>query len=214
MLGGKEVPCNLTQVVSDRPGSTSTFGKTITTFYKYAQLDSGEPNTPGSLNTLSNSIPCVSNYLFIMGNQLTKKERDQVTDLLIKYENVFAFSMKDLGKCKTMQFSIDLIDETPIYQRRHRLSKHEWELLDERCKEFHEVGLIQPSNSYFATAIVMLAKKDSFGLWTEKRMCGDYKPLNLVTPQDRYPMPIPKELFDSIGDLNIFIIVDLRQGFN
>ncbi len=23
-------------------------------------------------------------------------------DLLIKYENVFAFSMKDLGKCKTM----------------------------------------------------------------------------------------------------------------
>ncbi len=27
-------------------------------------------------------------------------------------------------------------------------------------------------------------------------------------------MPIPEELFDSIGDSNIFIIVDLRQGFN
>jgi hypothetical protein len=54
-------------------------------------LDTREPNTPGSLNTLSNSIPCVSNYSFIMENQLTKKERDQVTDLLIKYENVFAF---------------------------------------------------------------------------------------------------------------------------
>jgi hypothetical protein len=45
-------------------------------------------------------------------------------------------------------------------------------------------------------------------------MCEDYRPLNLVTPQDRYPMPIPKELFDSIGDSNIFTIVDLRQGFN
>jgi hypothetical protein len=31
-----------------------------------------------------------------MGNQLTKKERDQLTDFLIKYENVFTFSMKDL----------------------------------------------------------------------------------------------------------------------
>ncbi len=28
------------------------------------------------------------------------------------------------------------------------------------------------------------------------------------------PMPIPEELFDSIGDLNIYTIMDLRQGFN
>jgi hypothetical protein len=95
-----------------------------------------------------------------MGNQLTKKERDQVIDLLIKYENVFTFSMKDLGRCKTMRFSIDLIDETPIYRRRHRLNKHEWELVDERCKELHEVGLIQPSSSDFVVAIVMPTKKD------------------------------------------------------
>jgi hypothetical protein len=116
-----------------------------------------------------------------MGNQLTKKERDQVTNLLIKYENVFAFSMKDLGRCKTMQFSTDLTDETPVYRRRHRLNKHEWESVDERCKELHEPGLIQPLSSDFAAATVMPTKKDSAGLWTEKRMCGDYRPLNLVT---------------------------------
>jgi hypothetical protein len=56
----------------------------------------------------------------------------------------------------------------------------------------------------------MPTKKDSAGLWTEKRMCWDYRPLNMVTPYDRYPMPIPKKLFDSIGDSNIFTIVDLR----
>jgi hypothetical protein len=113
-----------------------------------------------------------------------------------------------------MQFSIDLTNETPIYRRRHTLSKHEWELVDERCKELHEVGLIQPSNSDFATIIVMPIKKDSPKLWTKKRICEDYRPLNLVTPQDRYPMPIPEELFDNIGDSNIFTIVDIRQGFN
>ncbi len=113
-----------------------------------------------------------------------------------------------------MEFSIDLTDETFVYQRRHRLSKHEWELVDERCKKLHEVGLIQPSSSNFTTAIVMLAKKDLVGLWTEERMCEDYRPLNLVTLQDSYPMPIPKKLFDNIGFSNIFTIVDLRQGFN
>jgi hypothetical protein len=45
-------------------------------------------------------------------------------------------------------------------------------------------------------------------------MCGDYRPLNLVTLQGKHPMPIPKELFDNIGDSNIFTIVDLRKGFN
>jgi hypothetical protein len=139
--------------VSNKPGGTSASGETITTFYKSTQLDSGEPNTPCSSNTLSNSIPCVSNYLFVMGNQLTEKERDQVTGLLNKYENVFAFSMKDLGRCKTMQFSIDLTDETP-YRRRHRLSKHEWDLVDEKCKELHEAGLIQPSSFDFTASNV------------------------------------------------------------
>jgi hypothetical protein len=122
--------------------------------------------------------------------------------------------MKDLGRCKTMQFSIDLIDETLIYRRRHRLNKHKWELIDERCKELHEAGLIQPLSFDFVAPIVMPTKKYSIGLWIKKRMCGDYRPLNLVTPQDRYPMPIPDELFDSIGDSNIFTIVDLRQGLN
>ncbi len=136
----------------------------------------------GFSNTLSKSIPCVSNYPFVMGNQFTKKKRDQVTYLLIKYENKFAFPMKYLGRCKTMQFSIDLINETPIYQKRHRLNKHEWKLVDERFKELHEANFIQPSSSNFTHVTIMPSKNDSARLWTEKKMCKDYRPLNLVTP--------------------------------
>ncbi len=90
------------------------------------------------------------------------------------------------------------------------MSKHEWELVDERCKELHEADLIQPSSFDFTAVTIMPAKKDSVGLWTEKRMCRDYRPLNLVTSQDKYPMPIPEELCDNIRDSNIFTIVDLR----
>jgi hypothetical protein len=102
-------------------------------------LDTGNPNTPNSSNTLSNSIPCVSNYHFVTRNELAKKERDQIIYLLIKYGNVCAFSMKDLGRCKTMQFAIHITYETPIYRRRHRLSKHELELVDEILKSSMKV---------------------------------------------------------------------------
>jgi hypothetical protein len=35
VLGGEEVPCNLTQVVSDAPEGTLAFVETITTFYEF-----------------------------------------------------------------------------------------------------------------------------------------------------------------------------------
>jgi hypothetical protein len=72
VLGG-EAPCDLTQVVSDTPGGTSASGKTITTFYESTQLDSGEPNTLGFSNTLSNFIPYVSNYLLLWGTSSLKR---------------------------------------------------------------------------------------------------------------------------------------------
>jgi hypothetical protein len=52
------------------------------------------------------------------------------------------------------------------------LSKHEWELVDERCREFHEAGLMQPSSSDFVAAIIMPTNKDSTRLWIKKSMCG------------------------------------------
>jgi hypothetical protein len=62
------------------------------------------------------------------------------------------------------------------------LSKHEWELVDEKCKELHEVKSHLAIKFNFAAAIIMLAKNDSTGLWTKKMMYKDYRPLNLVTP--------------------------------
>jgi hypothetical protein len=46
------------------------------------------------------------------------------------------------------------------------MNKHEWELLDERCKKLHVIAFIQPSNFDFATITIMPTKKDSAKLWT------------------------------------------------
>jgi hypothetical protein len=49
------------------------------------------------------------------------------------------------------------------------LSKHEWELVDEKCKELHEASFIQPSSSDLITATVMPAKKIQLDYGLKKR---------------------------------------------
>ena len=54
-------------------------------------------------------------------------------------------------------------------------------------------------------------------LWkleTEKCMCGDSRLVNKKTKSDRYPTPIPKELFDVVGKAWIFSMLDLRSGYH
>ena len=45
-------------------------------------------------------------------------------------------------------------------------------------------------------------------------MCGDYRMLNLKTEQDRYPMPIPEDIFDRIEECRFFTIMDMRRCLN
>ena len=74
--------------------------------------------------------------------------------------------------------------------------------------------LIELSNMEYACVTVMPLKKDIFGNWIEKRMCGDYRLVNRKTKSDRYPMPNPEELFDAIGFFWIFSTLDLRSGYH
>ena len=83
-----------------------------------------------------------------------------------------------------------------------------------RCIELLSTGLVELSDGEYACATVMQAKKDIFGNWTGKWMCGDYRPVNRKTKSDRYPMPTPEELFDSLGAARVFSTLDLRSGYH
>lgn len=45
-------------------------------------------------------------------------------------------------------------------------------------------------------------------------MCGDYQPINKKTKFNHYPMPTPKELFNSLGEVNVFNTLDFQYGYH
>ncbi len=70
------------------------------------------------------------------------------------------------------------------------------------------------SHGEYASAIVMPAKKDVHGNYTNRRMCEDYRPINRQTKSDKYAMPTPEDIFDVVGHARVFSTLDLRVGYH
>ena len=64
-----------------------------------------------------------------IGAQLTEEELKLLDDVLASHADCFAYSMFDLGRHTKYWMKIDLIDETPIFKPKHRLSTFEWDLV-------------------------------------------------------------------------------------
>jgi hypothetical protein len=45
------------------------------------------------------------------------------------------------------------------------------------------------------------------------RMCVDYRPLNVVTIKNKYPLPHFDVLFDQLAKARVFSKIDLRSGY-
>ena len=71
------------------------------------------------------------------------------------------------------------------------------------------MDIIQPSSSPWSSQLHMVAKP--LGGW---RACGDYRALNAVSEDDRYPMPHLQDFTIQLQGKNIFSKVDLVRAYN
>ena len=66
----------------------------------------------------------------------------------------------------------------------------------------------------YASALMVVQKKDAEGNSTDFRQCGDYRPLNLETTLDRYPLPGIEDIFNAMEGATIFSELDLKSGYH
>ena len=77
-----------------------------------------------------------------------------------------------------------------------------------RLQEMLDLGAIRPSNSPWASAIVLVRKKDG-----RLRFCIDLRKLNNRTVKDAYSLPRIESILDSLGGAQIFSTLDLKAGY-
>ena len=87
--------------------------------------------------------------------------------------------------------------------------------MGEQREKLEKLGFIRKSYpSHYASATVVVKKKNEDGVYTDLRKCGDYRPLNLETNLDRYQMPFIESIFNDIKGAQIFRKLDLRSGYH
>ncbi|WVZ96841.1 hypothetical protein U9M48_042424 [Paspalum notatum var. saurae] len=124
--------------------------------------------------------------------------------------DVFLEELPGLPPDRDVEFKIDLVPGTaPVSRRPYRMAPDELKELKTQLQEPLDKGFIRPSSSPWGCPALFVEKKDQGG----KRLCVDYRPLNVVTIKNKYTLPHIDILFDQLAGANVFSKIDLRSGY-
>ena len=151
----------------------------------------------------------LNNKLDLMGiEEWSQEDKKAVDELFREYGRLFALEKNDLGHTTIVKHKIWLNDYTPFKERYRRVPPHLYEEVQKHIKEMVEIGAIRKSNSPWASAIVLVRKKDG-----SLHPCIDLRHLNNRTIKDAYSLPRIEGTLDCLNGAKIFTSLDLKSGY-
>ena len=137
-----------------------------------------------------------------------ESEQKWATELLLKWEHLFAHSDLDLGKTVQIKHKIRLTEQMPFKEWYRRIPPHMYNDLRAHIQEMLDIGAICKLHSLWASAVVLVQKKDG-GL----RFCIDLRKLNEQTIKDVYSLPQIKKILDILQGSQWFSSLNLKSGY-
>jgi hypothetical protein len=127
-----------------------------------------------------------------------------------EYPDVFRDELPCMPPDRDVEFVMELQPGTaPISKRPYRMPPKELAELKTQLQELLDKGYIRPSSSPWGCPALFVKKKDG-----SLRLCVDYRPLNVVTIKNKYPLLRIDVLFDQLARAIVFSKIDLRSGYH
>ena len=143
-----------------------------------------------------------------MRGVLSRSQQEELRLLLLENADLFSKSPDDLEHTDMIQHKIDTGDAAPIRQPPRRMPLAQKEEADQAVQDMNSQGFIEPSESPWASPIVLVCKKDG-----SLRFCVDYRALNNITRKDSYPLPRIDDTLDTLAGMTRFSTLDLKSGY-
>ena len=140
---------------------------------------------------------------------LNDRQMSELQRLLDDYQELFSQTKTDIGRTDVMQHDIVLeAGSRPFREAMRRMAPDKRRMADEQIQLLIEMSVIRPSNSPFASAVVLANKNDG-----SKRFCMDFRKLNDLTIKDAFPLPRIDESLESLGTAKYFTSLDMGSAF-
>ena len=140
-----------------------------------------------------------------INGELTQHQQHEVKRLLGNFSDV----LTDLpGRTTLAEHDIKLTTDDSIRSRPYPLPHAMRSTVEDEVKAMLEMGVVEPSDSSYASPIVLVKKKDG-----TNRFCVDFRQLNRVTVFDAEPMPNADDIFACLSNDVYFTKIDLSKGY-
>ena len=151
----------------------------------------------------------------IMVNAITKREDDEISNLVYRYQDVLVERLdRDIGQANVPEMVIRVDpSKPPSYRRNYRMTQEEKEAMEREVEKMLRAGVIEPTGEEALkkgwNSPVLLVKKKS----GEFRFCVDFRRLNDATYKLNRPLPRIMELVEGAAKANYFSKLDLASGY-
>ena len=145
----------------------------------------------------------------IIGRHIEDREkRDKIGPILEKHYQCIAINGIDLGHFEIFKMSIDYFGPILNTPQKPVPIKYQ-EALDTEINRLLKAGVIEESNSFFNSNIILVPKKESKTL----RLVLDSRAINVGTRREITIMPRVNEMLFSMGGSELYTTIDLLSAY-
>ena len=141
----------------------------------------------------------------ITNSAIAANEKAQLQKVLNEMEKVFTPNTRPTSQVEHTIITTECI---PVSSPPYRLSPVRTQELRRHMAQMLQDGIIETSESAWASPVVMVPKKDG-----STRICVDYRKLNALTISDAYPLPRMDDLLHNARQARVLTTLDLRAGY-